>query len=650
MKTNQPLLWLGLFSWLTLGPLPAMADTPSIDDILHMEQRPSPFDLPEWRRNSQSVTVGGAGDGCNYTSLQAAINATPPLNFTEIRLANTGNYFGGTYVIQDRVVRIVGGFQSCSSSEPTGTTTLNANGNGRVFHILGSSNLNATELKNLLITNGSADNEGGGGLRIEGRPGWLGVRLTNVTVSNNQSAVDGGGIKVRATDSEDPNGVFPTLLEIYADAPDNSSINGQSLIAQNSADRDGGGIACISSFDQFASATVRIDRSIVANNSANRDGGGIASTGCSLRLYPSSPTIISGITGNTAGRNGGGLFQSGSLAILYGGVQGDFGFQGFSALVRNNAATESGGGVFVRDGFLQARSVTVNGNRARRGAGLAAFEGGLVSLIGEPAQSCASPASSLANFPLCNRIQENEVTLTGSTVSTPGGAAFYVHVLDSVMALDHALITDNFLPPSNSGGVRNAPSVGFIRNGEVTIRNSLISGNRMGRDLIAMVNMAELDLRFSTIAGNDDVSRVFDLNSTTEMHAYVGSSIIHQPGSVIFQSPDFVEGSRQMRCVIGHEPSGSVNITTLAFYSQIDPQFADPASGDFRPGPGSPAIDYCDDFDVDSVTQVDFAYSPRGLDYPEPITPAPNRIPDGVYDLGAWEVQVDRLFRDRFEN
>lgn len=167
---------------------------------------------------------------------------------------------------------------------------------------LGSSNLNATELENLVITNGSADNEGGGGLRIEGEPGRLAVRLTNTVVSNNQSSVDGGGILVQATADETVGGVWPSLLEIYSNAPDNNAIGGPSVITQNSAGRDGGGIACISQFNQFVSATVRIDRSIVANNSAVRDGGGIASTGCSLRLYPSSPSIVSGITGNTAGR------------------------------------------------------------------------------------------------------------------------------------------------------------------------------------------------------------------------------------------------------------------------------------------------------------------------------------------------------------
>ena len=634
---------------LVTTAMTALAETPSIEHILAHEERASGFDHPDWERGFATVTVGSAGDGCDYTSLQAAINAVPATAIARINLANTGNYFGGTYLIQDKSVRIVGGYDSCSAGVPTGTTTLNANSNGRVFHIIGSANPSATVLENLIITNGSGDNEGGGGIRIEGRPGLLGVRLINTSLNNNQSAVDGGAIKVVATDEQAPDGLYPTLLELANTAQDNNSISGQTVITQNSAERDGGGIACRSSSTQFASPTVRIDRGFLLNNSAGRDGGGISSVGCSLRLYLASPTVIGGLMGNAAGRNGGGLSQEGSLALIYGGVQADYGYSGYASMIRNNSAIESGGGIYVHDGTVQARSIIVDGNKARRGAGLASYHGAFVNLIGESGQTCAEPANALAGFALCNRIQNNEITLSGEQ-NNPGGAAWYVHLGQSRLDIDRTLITGNFQAPIASGGAGVRPSVGFIRYGQVNITNSVLSGNSMGQHLISMVNFSSLDIRYSTIADNSDLNRVIDLDSSTELHVYIGSSIIHQPGAQIFVAPDYVEGSRQMRCVIGHQDSSELDVTTLAFYSQIDPEFADPANGDFRPGPNSPAIDYCDDFDIDSNTTLDFAHQPRGLGWPDPITAAPNRIPDGVYDLGAWELQPDRLFRDRFEN
>jgi hypothetical protein len=72
-----------------------------------------------------------------------------------------------------------------------------------------------------------------------------------------------------------------------------------------------------------------------------------------------------------------------------------------------------------------------------------------------------------------------------------------------------------------------------------------------------------------------------------------------------------------------------------------DPRLRNPAAGDYRLGPTSPAIDFCDTTHWASAA-FDIEWQSRDLDHP-----FPDRL--GIRDLGADEYQVV-VFRDGFES
>jgi hypothetical protein len=119
----------------------------------------------------------------------------------------------------------------------------------------------------------------GGGAFVSG--GLLRIRQ-NVGIIQNRSGSDCGGLRV----------VSGGVLDM-ANAPN-------SRIANNAADRDGGGLCLYDSVAWIGS--------VVSDNTAGRDGGGIAVLGNSVALlYPTNATRPPTISGNRAGGRGGGI-------------------------------------------------------------------------------------------------------------------------------------------------------------------------------------------------------------------------------------------------------------------------------------------------------------------------------------------------------
>jgi hypothetical protein len=80
----------------------------------------------------------------------------------------------------------------------------------------------------------------------------------------------------------------------------------------------------------------------------------------------------------------------------------------------------------------------------------------------------------------------------------------------------------------------------------------------------------------------------------------------------------------------------------------VDPEFADPASDNYRIRTSSPAVDFCDDRVIASRRKApamafDIDLDRRGYDFPSTA----NFL--GSFDLGADEV-VDHVFADGFED
>ncbi len=188
--------------------------------------------------------------------------------------------------------------------------TLSGNDQQRVINIYNSAT--SVTLENIVISNGYAAFDDGGGIINNGY-----LTLDKVTVRDNMAGRDGGGIHSTGT----------------VDIRD-------STITGNSADR-GGGV-----FTSGEGAS--IERSTISDNVAQSAGGGIANF---------SPLTLSRstISGNTAWGTGGGMQLSQQATIV-------------NATIHGNTAY-TGGGISVSNDNVTLRHVTLAGNHAFLSAG-----------------------------------------------------------------------------------------------------------------------------------------------------------------------------------------------------------------------------------------------------------------------------------------
>ena len=136
----------------------------------------------------------------------------------------------------------------------------------------------------LLITNSTLSGNsvsgagGGGGIATQGQS-----IVSNCTITGNTAEDHGGGIAIGAAI-----GRLPGMLTLR-----NSVVSGN-IVSGSGKANDGGGIN--------NGSTLIVDHSFIIDNSARRDGGGIANEGGAITTVTRST-----ITGNSAGHDGGGI-------------------------------------------------------------------------------------------------------------------------------------------------------------------------------------------------------------------------------------------------------------------------------------------------------------------------------------------------------
>ncbi|GAC1641590.1 MAG: hypothetical protein NVS4B8_10040 [Herpetosiphon sp.] len=220
-------------------------------------------------------------------------------------------------------------------------------------------NEGALVIADSVVTGNTAVNEGGG-IASAGST----LRLVNTTVDSNSAAVNGGGIAF-ASATMDPG----KLIELF--------VTNNSTISNNTAGMQGGGIIDLNRGMLLQDSRVvnnrvtgaksqgggvgnflgwgSIERSRVEGNKADQ-GGGVA-TGGDFAI------IDSEIVGNTA-RLGGGIGNALQLTLR-------------GSTVRDNEATELGGGLGNDSGYAfgpgtaTVENTTFANNRAARGGGIA---------------------------------------------------------------------------------------------------------------------------------------------------------------------------------------------------------------------------------------------------------------------------------------
>ena len=613
--------------------------------------------------NTLSLSIG-PGPGCDHAGLQEAVDAVKADHQSALTVVlrlsgDASHYFGQTYEIDltdlanvetMTTLRLVGGHDSCASSEPQSDTrtVLDANGAGRVFDIRYEvpqfSVDRALQLENLAIVNGAAPGAGGG-IRIEGNADRQRVVLSNVRVADNQTGGlgSGGGISIEATA---PGSGSSSWLAI-----------GDSVIENNAANGDGGGIACFNLTGE-SNGRITIGDTRITGNEADFRGGGVAVIGCdqvgfftngashAVAHNQAGAGSDPGAGGGISVRDGGVVRVEGTFTDLravqtrsqeapgsihvhdnladYGGgiaIEGeDSRVDLVNARVVDNTANEHGGGLYVVDG--------------------ASLEMGRIGSADGLPGTCRPMQSEVAR---CSVVAGNHADADGGGIVVDGAAK--------------AKIFQTFIHDNSSLGGRG--SVAFV-SGQSTLlelEGAVVHSNKGSIDLFHVRDAGILEFHWTSLAGNrvaDEDLRVFRVVKSGDGTPILSlsSSIIWEPGAELAsQSGDpFTRDG----CVIGHLPyedSGLDEHDSNTFYSFIDPRLRDPDNGDLRLRLDSPAVDYCD-LTADPEFN-DMFDNPRGVDVGGPLTEPPNP-PNGDhdFDIGAHElptVQQD-IFSDRFES
>jgi fibronectin-binding autotransporter adhesin len=319
----------------------------------------APSQCPDQRPLLQAgdvITVCLSG-GCDYISIQEALDAADPGDeilvaagtYTDVNvrprndITTTGVVTQMVYI--SKTVTIRGGYNADFSAwDPdTYSTTLNAQGQGRVLYITGDPSASSGQaisptIEGLHITGGDA---GGGQSVSESRiedGGGVYVISATVTFSNNQvfsnTADDGGGVYV----------ISATAV-----------ISGNTIVS-NTAEWDGGGLYLASS-----DATLS-DNTFISNTAKTGYGGG-------LMLGLSNATLSSNTFISNTAHGGGGLVLAFSTATLQGNT------------ISYNAA-DGGGGLDVSGGSVTLSGNIVISNTAHSwGGGLYVDQGSNATLI-----------------------------------------------------------------------------------------------------------------------------------------------------------------------------------------------------------------------------------------------------------------------------
>lgn len=262
-------------------------------------------------------SVGNDILGCTHRRISDAIAAAEANGRGTDVIRVNANYSGAasTLNIIDHSLQLIGGFANCGATTPIAITRLLAPANTRVITVVGyPERATYVELRNVLISNGSPA-DAGGGLAVFGRATVL---LKSSRIQSNR-ADRGGGVYVDGMN-------LATAAELIVDA---------SRIDYNQARVEGAGIYC-----RGAGRVVLRNTSFVTDN--GRDGtaawvgygGGAFLDGCSWDQDGGA------LYYNRARFGGGGIHaQAGAKVMVRSGANG-----APSSVSNNRAGSESLGG------------------------------------------------------------------------------------------------------------------------------------------------------------------------------------------------------------------------------------------------------------------------------------------------------------------
>ena len=510
------------------------------------------------------ITVGPDPD-CDTSSLPAAmliarLNGT---DFDEIRVMQ-GTYTNVALSSSGISYSLTGGYNHCRlGAQPVARTSLVGNFYDSVFSITGATSAyHSVTLAHLNISNGGSSGnsslEGGG---IQARDLRLVVRDTTLLNNTAGQHGEGGGIHLQRS-----TGAVSGILELH--------------------------------------------RNVRITGNTARNGGGIAVENASLRIRPDGTEIF----GNQARISGGGVAALSSDVTVGSYGEPEISSTASGLVIRDNVATQIGGGLYIDNGLLDLRETAFIDNVAAHGGGLYA-ESAQVQ-IGRDSMGMAVQC---AGDRLCSRFEGNVAGFDCPRSNGYGGA---IYLNDSRGFIRQTLFSFNC---AGTGAVLTA--FGSVAPQPAIDVEGIATRHNVSQYPYRSFQVAQgtpLRIRYSTLTG--DFARQFTETGQTDR--------LVAPVEPTTPSPD-----RYIRT--------SILETTIPLGWSVGPSdcnrggdwqwagmFRDGLNGDFRLAATATAIDACSP-GVAPTETTDIERKPRCTDSPA--------HPDhgGRCDIGAFEYDAD---------
>lgn len=536
--------------------------------------------------------VGSLGAGCTHATLAAAVAAANANGtaFDRIYLTQDESFAGPLAV--NGHLGILGGTLACGSTTRSGRTRLSVLDGSALSIGSYTVDIDSVDFEHLAAS--------GPGERLITAAGAFNLYLRHVSLRGGH-ATFGGNLRLTASGSS-----TATLEDV--------------VVSGGTATQFGGGIYCEGRVSLRWTAPVE-----VRENRALQNGGGVAlGGGCRLEATAGSTReAVIYIRGNTAALAGGGIYltdfsdsfvSAASSATLRGAAA-------FAAVFGNQAVT--GGGAYlsnfddpVADTRLNLVNVQLWSNVAEStGGGVYGF-GRSAIVIDRSGPACASGRCSVVAW---NEARGSQPHPWNFDQTTGQGGAFFLEngakltLRQTWVVNSRSLNGASVLATRGFGSSVDAEGVAFFANAASPTAAAISPGS------------ATLRLAFVSSAAN--------LAAAT--HRLVSGGQVEIYSSVFGESwPNVlnVAGSSAIDCVIVPEssvlPAGASAVTEVANPALL---FVDSVNGDLHLRPGSPAIDYCDNYYYTPADQ-DIDGQARGIDHPGMADYI------GPYDIGADEV------------
>ena len=578
------------------------------------------------------VLTVGSGSGCAHDTIQSALdeaqNGSGDYIVRITRSIAYNNVHAHIALTSARDVVIEGGYATCSSGHDNTRTVLSASGTSGVVLNTSATTGGIVHLRWLEVRGATFSMNGGGGIVFYG-DGVLEVSDSFITQNR---ANHGGGINAVGTGSN-------AELVIGANV----------VISNNTANISGGGI-----YASQIEMSMTEPGSILMLNHADGScdgcgyGGGlyIDAGNRSSYAYIGSSGVgnLGAIWGNTA-RYGGGVALGGKnddvATIEYAELHLFSSDPQHRGKIAGNVASIAGGAIHGKPthGMFDGQVATsaylwnaeLDGNNAPNGAAVH-LDGSSGTLASDTEaylrfnDESTWPAGA-AHCPVggdCGRITNNNTGI-GGDVYTDGAVIEASSEGDAWISLgcsdDSCGLTRGGVVVEGNRGGRLLDSAGY----QVDIDNALIDGNQFSKEV---VRAAHLQIHDATIAGN---SIGADTVLSSSSHVEIKRSLLWQPGRITLQHSgtmaiDHVFASEIDSLGGNFGGGGDCGGGVCAILG--DPQFVDPAHGDYGLRVSSPAIDM-----AAAISGDDRDVSGRPRDQNLPHTNADN----GVRDIGAFE-------------